>query len=246
MNRFFLLAVICCLLASCDSGDILDKEITVRESGKVVKLTATIFGISDWGGKYNVAVAAFSGDNQYALTQRAISENIAEGTSVSIVMDNLSAEVNTVELALTNKLRKRILTLASMNIDDFKDNGDTIRMDIGAIRIDEMGCIQRGILDVACIQCHGANGRSAGNLNLTEGNAPACLVDVDAQSSVAGQGYKRIVEGNPDASLLYQILNPGGEDILHYNHTEVLSSQFKNNLYEVKSLLQEWISKMEK
>lgn len=234
--------VIICLLASCDSGDILDKEITVRESGKIVKLTATISGISDWDGKYNVAVAAFSGDNQYALSQRAIPENTAEGTPVSIVMNNLSTEVNTVELALTNKLRKRILTLASMNIDDFKADGDTIRMDLGTIRIDEMGCIQRGIFDVACIQCHGANGRSAGNLNLTEGNAPACLVDVDAQSSVAGQGYKRIVADNPDASLLYVILNPGGEDILHYNHTEVLSSQFKNNLDEIKTLLYEWIN----
>lgn len=230
-----------CMLASCDSGDILDKEVTVRESGKIVKLTATINGISDWGGKYNVAVAAFSGDNQYALSQRAIPENTAEGTTVSIVMNNLSTEVNTVELTLTNKLRQRILTLASMNIDDFKADGDTIRMDLGTIRIDEMGCIQRGIFDVACIQCHGANGRSAGNLNLTEGNASACLVDVDAQSSVAGLGYKRIVAGNPSESLLYQILNPGGEDILHYNHTEVLSSQFKNNLEEIKSLLYEWI-----
>lgn len=230
------------MLASCDSGDILDKEVTVRESGKIVKLTATINGISDWGGKYNVAVAAFSGDNQYALSQRAIPENTAEGTTVSIVMNNLSTDVNTVELALTNKLRKRILTLASMNIDDFKADGDTIRMDLGTIRIDETGCIQRGIFDVACIQCHGANGRSAGNLNLTEGNAPACLVDADAQSSVAGLGYKRIVAGNPSESLLYQILNPGGEDILHYNHTEVLSSQFKNNLEEIKSLLYEWIN----
>lgn len=242
MNRFFWLAIISCLLASCDSGNILDKEITVRESGKVVKLTATIIGISDWGGTYNVAVAGFSCDNQYALTQRAIPENTADGTTISIVMNNLSTEVNTVELALTNRLRKRILTLASMTIDDFKDDGDTIRMDIGTIRVDEIGCIQRGIFDVACIQCHGANGRSAGNLNLTEGNAPACLVDVDAQSSVAGQGYKRIEAGNPDASLLYKILIPGGEDILHYNHTEVLSSQFKNNLDEVKSLLYEWIN----
>lgn len=208
----------------------------------MVKLTATIIGISDWGGTYNVAVAAFSGDNQYALTQRAIPENTADGTTISIVMNNLSTEVNTVELALTNRLRKRILTLASMTIDDFKDDGDTIRMDIGTIRVDEIGCIQRGIFDVACIQCHGANGRSAGNLNLTEGNAPACLVDVDAQSSVAGQGYKRIEAGNPDASLLYKILIPGGEDILHYNHTEVLSSQFKNNLDEVKSIIYEWIN----
>lgn len=242
MHRFFLLAVISCLLASCDSGNILDKGISVRDSGKVVKLTATINGISDWGGKYNVAVAAFFADNQYALTQRAIPENTAEGTTVSIVMNNLPAEVNTVELALTNKLRKRILTLASMDISDFKADGDTILMNLGTICVDEIGCIQRGIFDVACIQCHGANGRSAGNLNLTEGNAPACLVDVDAQSSVAGQGYKRIVAGNPKSSLLYQILNPGGEDILHYNHTEVLSSQFKNNLDEVKSLLYEWIN----
>lgn len=235
--------VVSCLLTSCDSGDILDKEITVRESGKIVKLTATINGISDWGGKYNVAVAAFSGDNQYALSQRAIPENTAGGTTVSIVMNNLSTEVNTVELALTNKLRKRILTLVTMNIDDFHADGDTIRMDLGTIRIDETGCIQRGIFDVACIQCHGANGHTAGKLNLTEGNAPACLVNVSAQSSsVTGLGYKRIVAGNPDASLMFMILNPGGEDILHYNHTEVLSSQFRNNLDEIKSLLYEWIN----
>lgn len=242
MNRLILLTVISSMLFACDSGDIPDKEVTVQESGKVVTVTATINGISDWGGKYNVAVAAFTGDNQYALTQRVIPENTADGTTVSIVMNNLSADVSTVELALTNKLRKRILTLASMNIDDFKADGDTIRMDLGTIRIDETGCIQRGIFNVACIQCHGANGRTAGNLNLTDGNSPACLVDVDAQSSVEGQGYKRVVAGNPEASLLYRILTPGGETILHYNHTEVLSSQFKNNLNEVKSLLYEWIN----
>ena len=243
MKRILLLASISCMLASCDSGNILDKEISVQESGKVVKLTATIDAISDWGGKYNIALAAFSSDNDYALTQRAIPENTVKGTPVSIVMNNITSEVSTVELVLTNKLRKRILTLALMNIDTSKADGDTIRMDLGTISIDETGCIQNGIFNVACIQCHGANGGSAGKLNLTNGNPPACLVDVDAQSSVKDMGYKRIVAGNPDASLLYKILCPGGETILHYNHTEVLSSQFKNNLEEVKSLLYEWIYK---
>lgn len=245
MNKFFLLASISCLLTACDSGNILDKEISIQESGKVVKLTATINGISDWGGRYNVAVAAFSGDNQYALTQRAISENTADRTTVSIILSNLSSEVNTVELALTNKLRKRILTLASIDVDDFKADGDTIRMDLGTIHLDETGCIQQGIFTSACIQCHGANGRAAGNLNLTGDNLSECLVGVDAQSSVAGRGYKRIVAGDPENSLLYQILNPGGEAILHYNHTEVLSSQFKNNLSEVKALLYEWIGRID-
>ena len=114
-------------------------------------------------------------------------------------------------------------------------------MDLGNISVDEIGCIKQGIFRVSCIQCHGANGRSAGNLNLTDDNPPANLVDVDAQSSVAGQGYKRIVSGKPEESLMYKILNPGGENILHYNHTEVLSSQFKNNLTEVKTLLHDWI-----
>ena len=135
--------------------------------------------------------------------------------------------------------------LLDIDLNDFESGGDTIRMDLGSLSVDMFGCIQQGIFNVSCIQCHGANGRSAGNLNLTDGNPPTNLVDVDAQSSVAGQGYKRIVSGNPEESLMFKILNPGGENILHYNHTEVLSSQFKNNLAEVKTLLRDWIENLQ-
>lgn len=240
-RNLFLLSSLCLLLTGCDSGNIDDEDIFVRDSGKAVKVTATISGIDKLSNSYTVAVAAFSGDNKYAITQRAIPESITDGQSISITLDNLSNEVSTVELALTNKLRKRILTLASIDIKEFESGKDTIRMNLGNISVDEIGCIKQGIFRVSCIQCHGANGRSAGNLNLTDDNPPANLVDVDAQSSVAGQGYKRIVSGKPEESLMYKILNPGGENILHYNHTEVLSSQFKNNLTEVKTLLHDWI-----
>ena len=33
----------------------------------------------------------------------------------------------------------------------------------------------------------------------------------------------------------------GGENILHYNHTEVISSHFKDNLAEVRTYLRKWI-----
>ena len=240
-----LISALCLLLAGCDSGNIDDEDVFIQNSGKTVKVTATISGIGQLNDSYTVAVAAFSNDKKYAITQRAIPENTADGQLISITLDNLSNEVSTVELALTNKLRKRILTLASINIDDFESGSDTIRMDLGSISVDEIGCIQLGIFNMACIQCHGANGRSAGNLNLTDGNPPTNLVDIDAQSSVAEQGYKRIVSGKPEESLIFKILNPGGENILHYNHTEVLSSQFKSNLTEVKTFLHDWIENLQ-
>ena len=51
----------------------------------------------------------------------------------------------------------------------------------------------------------------------------------------------RVAGGNPEGSLLWHILNDGGENILHYNHTEVISSHFKDNLAEVRTYLRKWI-----
>lgn len=203
------------MLCACDSGDILDKEISVQGSGKVVKMTATVSGLDDWDDSYNVVLAAFSDGNRFAVTQRVIPESTPDGERISVILENLPAAVSTVELALTDKLRKRILTLASMNIADYQASGDTIRMNLGTLALDRRGSIQRGVFDVACIQCHGANGHAAAGLDLTR--------DV------------------PQREKLNQILLDGGASTLHYNHTDVLSSHFKTNLEEVKTLLREWI-----
>lgn len=214
-KKYFAALALTSMLASCDSGNIPDKGITVQSSGKVVKLTATVSGLSDWNGQYNVAVAAFADGNKFALTQKVIPENTPDGQHIAVVLENLSAEVNTVELALTNKLRKRILTIASMNIDEFPVGGDTIRMELGTLSLDMTGSIRHGVFDVACIQCHGLNGRAAAGLDLTKDLPPADKMEA--------------------------ILDNGGADVLHYNHTDVLSSHFKNNLEELKTLLHEWV-----
>lgn len=203
-------------MMSCDSGNITDKDITVVNTGKVVKLTATISGMSDWNGSCNVALAAFQDGSKYAVTQRAIPESTPDGEKIAMTLENLPADISTIELALTNKLRGRILTLASMNMSDFDDGGDTIRMDLGELILTQEGCIRQGVFNIACIQCHGANGHAAAGLDLTA-NMP-----------------------KPDRLRL--ILIDGGASILHYNHSDVLSSHFKNNLEEVKTLLYEWIN----
>ena len=229
-------------LSSCDSGDIAEKIYTVDEKGHTVELTAQVRGISEWDGTgYALALAGFTANNQFARVQRALPGTIRVDTPISITLSNLSDDIETVELALTNSLRKRIITLATIDMNDYRSYGtrDTIHLDLGAIDLGRIGVLQTGLFDRACIQCHGANGHSAAGLTLTDGNACAALVNVP---STCSEGYKRVESGDAEASLLHIILSEGGEDLLSYNHTEILSSHFKTNLEEVSSLIDWWIS----
>lgn len=242
MGTIGVLAVV--LFAACDSGDIAERVYTVDEKGYTVKMTARMSGLSEWeGGDYTLAVAGFTADSKFALLQRALPSSAEDGAPVSLVLSNLSGEVQTVELALTNSLRKRIITLASINMTDYagRSTHDTIRLDLGTLDVGRFGVLQTGLFNRACIQCHGASGRSAAGLNLTEGNAQANLVDVP---STRREGYLRVESGNAEGSLLHLILREGGENLLSHNHTEILSSQFKTNLEEVSSLIDDWIDRL--
>ena len=172
--------------------------------------------------------------------QKTLPSTVEDGSTVSLVLSNISNEVQTVEVSLTNSLRKRIISLASVNMEDYSEKTahDTILLDLGTVDVGRFGILQAGIFNRACIQCHGGNGRAAAGLNLTEGNARSNLVDVP---STRREGMLRVASGNVEASLLHQVLNEGGEKLLSHNHTEILSSQFKSNLEEVNSLIDSWI-----
>ncbi len=241
-----LLLLVLCLtgLTACDSGDIEEATHTIADSGKTVKLTARLQGVSSWASSnYNVTLAGFSDESKFAVMQRIIPSTLADGQEITMVLNNVSSSVHTVELGITNSLRKRIITLSSLDMNDYEGYAptDTIHMDLGSMDVDMFGCMQYGIFNVACVQCHGGNGRSAAGLNLTNGMAYDQLVGVPSSKK---EGWYRVVSGDPEHSLLRVILHEGGEDILHYNHTEVLSSQFKTNLDEVQDLIDEWIKKL--
>ncbi len=225
------------LLGSCDSGDITEGNVVVNSKGHNIKLTATMHGMGQLPSGYVLALAGFQDGNNFAVMQRALPTTEADG-QVSITLANVGSNVQTVELAVTNVLRERILTLASVRLEDYANQADTVRMDMGEMDVDMTGCLQQGMLDKACIQCHGANGRKAAGLDLTRGNTLADLVNV---ASTTKPGQLRVMGGSPEGSLLWHILNDGGENILHYNHTEVISSQFKDNLSEVRDYLRRWI-----
>lgn len=236
------LGVLFLLLASCDSGDIGEQSYAITDKGHTVKLTATLSGIDSWESKYSVSLAGFTLGDNYAQVVRSLPSTTPDGTRVELVLSNIGDNINTVELAVTNRLRERIITLASVNLEDYANVKDTIRMDLGLTDVSRFGALQTGLFDRACIQCHGGNGGAgAAGLNLTAGQAYSQLVDVP---STRREGMKRVVAGNASESLLHQLMAEGGENLLHVNHTEILSNQFRENLNEVKQLIDEWIEKL--
>lgn len=227
------------MLIACDSGDIAETAYYSSDTGQTVRLTATLTGTDAWeAGDYTIALAGFRDGSNYAVMQHTLPVSVADAVPVVLELNNLTGQVNTVEFAVTDRLRQRILTLQRITLADYPDTQDTIRMDLDSIDVSLFSCLQRGILDKACIQCHGGNGRMAGSLDLTAGHSWNNLVNV--RSALLDEW--RVKGGDADSSLIWKILNEGGENMLHYNHTEVLSSQFKENLDEVKKFIADWIN----
>ena len=229
-------------LSACDSGDIEENGYSTADSGLTIRFKAQLNSQDDWDGTdYGIVMAGFSDQSNYAVLQRPIPLASMNGETMEMVMSNVSNSISTIELAVTNTLRKRIATFRSISLENFKGRTDTIDIDLGRINVSFSGFMQQGIFNQACIQCHGENGRRAGTLDLTDGMALQQLIDVP---STQKPGYTRVISGNAEGSLLRMILHEGGENLLNYNHTEVLSSQFKESLEDVKKLIDEWINSL--
>ena len=239
MRKTLYLAFAIVLLSACDSGDIEEKAYAIASTGQTVKMTAKVNGLESWDEAYSIALAGFDGEQAYAIMQRALPLPIADGTEIEMELSNLTGQVNTVELALTSPLRERILTLMTVYLQDYPKTQDTIRMDMGEVNLSLFGCLQRGVFDRACIQCHGGNGGAgAAMLNLTEGHAKDNLVNTP---STRVEGMMRVASGDIDGSLLHRVLAEGGEGVLRVNHVEILSNHFGDDLYGVRRLADDWI-----
>ena len=246
-NRFFhfslfILSLFTLPLASCDSGDIEEQAVSIEDKGYTVKLTAVLTGIDSWESKYSVSLAGFTTCDNYAQVVRAIPNTTPNNARIELILSNIGDEINTVELAITNRLRERIITIAKVNLDDYANQKDTIHMDLGQTDVSRFGALQKGLFNMACIQCHGGNGGAgAASLNLTEGKSYANLVNTP---STRKEGMMRVVSGIAQESLIHQMMAEGGENLLHVNHTEILSNQFRENLNEVRQLIDEWINNL--
>ena len=229
------------LCVSCDSGDIVEQGYSVTESGRAVRMRMVVSGADQLDKDLSVALAAYADDKQYASVQRTIPASTPDGTAMDLILGNLDDHIQSAALVLAGRLRDRILTLADVDLSACAD-GDTLTLDLDTLQLDLYGCIQYGIFDKACIQCH-ATSHQAARLNLEAGHSLPNLVGV--YSTVHPQ-MLRVKAGHPQESLLHQVIGEDGSTAVGFNHTDLVSSQFKSNLLEVRQLLDRWITNLKR
>lgn len=205
------------LVCSCDSGDV-EEVYRIQTSGRTALLTASVAEWEALPSGYNLSLAAYPISSQYASSQRVLSASDVKDGRIRVTLSGIADTTNTVELSVTNVLRKRVVTLLSVDVSAYEPK-DTIRLECPLTRLSHYATLQAGVFNAACIRCHGEGAQAARDLYLTENQSEAMLVDVVSKSH---PGIKRVASGNPEESLLHQILAEGGENVLHVNHVEIL------------------------
>ena len=212
---------------ACDDGPIPRKEYTSTATGLTAKLTATITGTANWPDYYQIALAAFGSDSEYSLSQVQIS---ADTTNAVFTLSNLDDDAETIELCVTNRLRKRILTFQSADVADAVN--DTVFLEAGTIDAAMFATIQTNIFNKQCTQCHGGSTSAAANLYLTEGLSYDYLVN---QPSTQVDTGIRVIPGNADESILPKVINEGNILNFDYNHEYLITDD------ALLRLIDEWI-----
>lgn len=226
MSKGFLSILLLLIIGftSCDDGKIYPTTVVVSQSGSVYKVTATIKGVNGWHSDYDVALSSFSEDSEYAVNSKMISTSSDEET-ISVVLSGVQ-DVSTVELCVINQLRKRVITLYSM---DYVDQEDTVYVDAGEIDATMFNAIQELVFDNDCIGCHGMSTSAAAGLYLTEGNSYDALVNVPA--SLSTEGKMRVRPSEPDSSFIMDVLTESG--VVGNDHVDILSGKtIRLNLIE--------------
>jgi len=231
INRLVLALALGFTLVACDDGSIPEKKVESEHTGYTVKMTGTITGLNTWNSDYNLVLAAFSDESEYALVQQKVPSTAAEGVNMTIY--NVSASASTLELCVTDILRRRILTVSKMDITTDANPADTVCLDVGNINAGMLATIQAGVFNTTCVQCHGGSTSSAANLNLTSGNAHSNLVNV---ASTRVSGGVRVLVGDAENSVLHKVINPGNAAGLSFSHEGMITDS------KVLNLVDEWIN----
>mgnify|MGYP006988849478 CR=1 FL=1 len=221
----FTLATLCGLVA-CDEGDIPEKEV-VYTSGRPIKLTTHITGLSDWSEGFGVVLATFDGDeDNYDVGQLRIPPE-CEGKDTTLVWE-LTSKATSVELCLVSALRERIITFAKV---DVSAGTDTIRLDAGRVE----ASVYKSVLTLfknSCIRCHGEGG--AAQLWLDADRAYTSLVNHPAYRAEF-EGRMRVLPGDAESSVLHQMLDaayPNAQDI-GVNHKAIFRSTYPMNIIDL-------------
>lgn len=225
-----LIGLTALLCAGCDEGKIYPPENTAGEEGFTVVLSGSITGAESYAATgYSPVLAVFEEGSEFAEVSKAV-----ESGSDNVELNNVKVENGSVELCVINSLRKRILTLASLDIDaSIAEKGGIVRFDVGDVNISPFEMISDRIFSTTCIQCHGGTSHSAAGLNLSPEQAYFMLVDV---ASTVEPGMMRVKPEKKDQSTLWEAVATDASANWSFNHSNLLPS-------EQSAFIGNWIEK---
>lgn len=211
------------IAASCDEGRLYDASEPARSEGAIVMAVGRISGAGQWSDGYSLVLAGY-GDSEYAEISKAV-------TGDTIILSGIPAEATIIELGAINRLRQRVATFASAEIDHA--DGDTIKWDLGAINCSLHAAIQANVLNTTCANCHGAANYAAAGLYLTADKSYDALV---GKPSAKMPGMMLVEPGNPDGSVAYRILTSEESRPWAYDHSAEVTDHTQLELIKL------WIS----
>lgn len=226
MKKYVLAFLVAAVLASCDDGRIYDEEAPSASTGRSVTMKATIDGSADYAdlSGYSVALAAF-GDDDYALVSKPVGDGEME-----VTLSGLPSAARTVEVCLISRLRERLYTFASVDMDEVA--AADMSFDAGSIDVGMYATVASGIFAARCAQCHGATGHSAAGLDLVSDSSWGSLVGVP---SVVVDGASRVVPSDAGASTLWQAVATEVSSGWAFNHAALLTDRDKD-------FIKDWIN----
>lgn len=208
-------------LLSCDDGRIYDEGgSSVDSEGLTVSMRGVVSGCSDYEclPQYSVALAAFRDGDDFVVSSKPVGDGADD-----VMLSNIPLDVNTVEVCLIDRLRKRVMTFATADASDASAN--TLVFNIGELDVAMYPAIQREVFSSSCTQCHGATGHAAASLDLRPEASYDALVN--ASSSVVA-GETRVVPGDADTSVLWQAVATDVSASWAFNHANLLTDSKKD------------------
>ncbi len=221
---FFILAL---ALTGCDEGRIYDNYVTEGSAGQTATVRVSgARGADRWFAGYSLAVAGFTAGSEYALISKNI--ELDDAGNCEIELSGIPSETQSVELCVVDRLRRRVAVFKSVDVK----GSESLNIVSDGEDLSPENAIQREIFNTTCINCHGGASFSAASLNLTEGRAFSELIGV---ISVKEPQEMRVMPGNPEKSVLYNILSGNESADWKYDHSVEIT------MPEKLDLIKNWI-----
>ena len=236
MDKKVLTLALCCflavLLASCDDGRIYEEQTVIPQEGLSLSMKGSISNIGTWPSGYSLVVAGFNDESEYAVVSKIVPNPSTDGGEVQVDMTGITDEVTTLELCITDRLRRRVHTFYQTDISSAVDN--VVSMDVGSQDVGMYEVVQSEVFTPSCAACHGSSaGGAAADLYLTEERSYDALVNHPATSN---PDMLRVCPDNADNSLLYLVLSRDGDT--SHPHTDILDARRRTVLL---NLIEDWI-----